>query len=139
MFNIFLNKKGITLVESLIAVFLTGIAIVALMPMQDMSLRTASRADQMGRAAGIMQTVLEAQEAFIMMASNPVTTGTTTSTVQTTDVSNVEGNNTYTVTTTIGQNGASTISWLVNVQVTWPGNANGIRSSLIVTRQSGFQ
>jgi len=139
MFNILFTNKGITLVESLIAMFLTGVAIVSLMPMQDMSLRTVSRADQMGRAAGIMQTVLEEQEAFIMMASNAVTTGTTTSTVQTTDVSNVEGNNTYTVTTRISQNGASTNSWLVNVRVEWPGNANGIRSSLIVTRQSGFQ
>ena len=139
MFNIILNKNGITLVESLIAVFLTGVAIVALMPMQDMSLRTAASADQMGRAAGIIQTVLEEQEVFIMRASNVVTAGTTTTTVRTTDVNNVEGNNSYTITTTISQNGTSLISWIVNVRVTWPGNANGIRSSLIVTRQEGFQ
>jgi len=125
-------------VESLIAIFLTGIAIIALMPMQDMSLKTASRADQMGRAAGIMQSELEKQEAFIMRASNEVTTGAISSTVQLTDVSNVEGNNSYNVTTTISQNGTSTISWLVNVRVTWPKNDNGIHSSIIVTRQLGF-
>lgn len=125
--------------ESLIAIFLTGIAIVALMPMQDMSLRTASNADQMGRAAGIMQSELEKQEAFIMRASNEVETGEfTEDPVYLTDVSNVEGNNSYTVTTTISQNGTSTISWRVNVRVTWPGNANGIRNSIIVTRQMGF-
>jgi Tfp pilus assembly protein PilV len=139
MLNILFTNKGITLVESLIAMFLTGVAIVSLMPMQDMSLRTVSRADQMGRAAGIMQTVLEEREAFIMRASNAITTGTTTTTVRTTDVSNVEGDNSYTVTTTISQNGASTISWLVNVRIVWPGNANGLRSSLIVTRQTGFK
>ena len=134
-----LNNKGITLVESLIAIFLTGIAIIALMPMQDMSLKTASRADQMGRAAGIMQSELEKQEAFIMRASNEVETGEfTEDPVYLTDVSNVEGNNSYTVTTTISQNGTSTISWLVNVRVTWPKNDNGIHSSIIVTRQLGF-
>ena len=133
-----LNNKGITLVESLNAIYMTGIAIIALMPMQDMSLKTASRADQMGRAAGIMQSELEKQEAFIMRASNEVTTGAISSTVQLTDVSNVEGNNSYNVTTTISQNGTSTISWLVNVRVTWPKNDNGIHSSIIVTRQLGF-
>ncbi len=126
--------------ESLIAVFLTAIAIVGLMPMQDMSLRTASRSDYLGRAAGIMQTELEAQEAFIMRVSNPVTLGPAApKTVKVSDAAGVEGDATYIVNTTISQNPASAISWIVHVRVTWTGNANGVRSSIIVTRQEGFQ
>lgn len=135
-----LNNKGISLVESMIAVCLTAIAVMGLMPMQDMALRTASRSDYMGRAAGIMQTELELQEAFIMNAHNVVTLGALpTKALQVSDEAGVEGDATFTVDTTVSQNPTSAISWIVNVWVTWPGNATGVRSSLIVTRQSAFE
>jgi Tfp pilus assembly protein PilV len=136
------NNKGISLVESMIAVFLTVVAIMSLMPMQDMSLRTALRSDYLGRAAGIMQTELEAQESYIMRGSNPVVLGATQKTIHVSDEVDVEGDAVFDVTTTINNNPAAAIagiSWLVNVQVTWTGNNNGIRSSIIVTRQSGFE
>lgn len=125
--------------ESLIAMFLTAIAILGLMPMQDMALRTSSRSDYLGRAAGIMQTELDLQEAFIMRATNLVTLGPAPQkNVIVSDVAGVEGDATFFVDTTIRQNPASAISWIVHVRVTWSGNANGVRSSIIVARQEGF-
>ena len=130
------------MVESLIAVFLTIIAIVALMPMQDMSLRTAAKSDYYGRAVGILQTELERQQAFIMTPSNSVAIGETTNTVKVSDQSGVAGDMGFTVTTKITNNPsapAANMSWIINVHVTWPRNSKGIRSSIIATRQSGFE
>ena len=56
------------MVESLIALVLTAIAIIALMPMQDNALKTMSRSDNLGRAEGIMQTELESQENALMIS-----------------------------------------------------------------------
>lgn len=136
------NEKGISLVESMVAIFLTAIAVLALMPMQDMAIRTNSRSDFLGRSAGILQSELESQEAYIMRASNAVNLGTTTKTINVSDNAGVEGDMTFTVTTTISNNPAAPvagISWIVHTRVTWPGNATGVRSSLIATRQEGFQ
>ena len=128
------------MIESLIAVFLTAIAIIGLMPMQDMALRTSSRSDYLGRAVGIMQTELEQQEAFIMRAANAVTVGAVApKVVQVSDVAGVEGDATYTVNTTISQHPASAISWIASVRVTWTGSTNGLQSSIIVTRQLAFE
>ena len=128
--------------ESLVAVFLTAVAIIALMPMQDMSLRTSTRSDFLGKAAGIMQTELELQEAYIMKAANPVTLGATSKAIKASDTAGVDGDSAFNVVTTISNNPAAPIagiSWIVNVQVTWTGNTTGIRSSIIVARQSGFE
>ena len=127
MLNIRLNNKGITLVESLVAVMLTGIAILGLMTMQPLAWQTAGKADSMTRAAGIMQRELEAIEGSIMSGTIPANK---------TNVPETMGNATYTLNTTITQ--PTTTSWLAHVRVTWPGNANGMKSSIIVTRQTGF-
>lgn len=137
------NNKGITLVESLIAVFLTAIAIVALMPMQDMSLRTGARADYLGRAAYIMQSELEAREYFIMNQNNAITLAQTVPFVQgfTADgvLTAVAAQRFFTVNTFINPVAGSTNAWIVHVNVTWPrGPANGIRSSIIATRHFNF-
>ncbi len=128
MLNIRLNNKGITLVESLVAVMLTGIAILGLMTMQPLAWQTAGKADSMTRAAGIMQRELEAIEGSIMSGTIPANK---------TNVVETMGNASYTINTTITQPTA-TNSWLAHVRITWPGNANGMKSSIIVTRQEGF-
>lgn len=137
------NNKGITLVESLIAVFLAAIAIVSLMPMQDMSLRAGAKADYLGRASFIMQSELEAQEYFIMNQNNAVVLAQTVPFVQgfTADgvLTAVAAQRFFTVNTFITPVAGSTNAWIVNVQVVWPrGPANGIRSSIIATRHYNF-
>lgn len=138
------NNKGITLVESLIAVFLTAIAIIALMPMQDMSLRTGAKADYMGRASYIMQSELETQEYFIMNSDNtvvlapqnaPIVKGFTVDGVLTANAAQ----RFFIVNTLINPVAGATNAWIVNVNVTWPGGpTNGIRSSIIAARHYNF-
>jgi Tfp pilus assembly protein PilV len=136
MFNMFSNNKGITLVESMIAVFLTAIAIMSLMPMQDTAIRAASRSDYLGRAEGILQAELELQENLIMNSTGAVTIGTVKN--QTVNASGftsgISGDAAFTVVTTVSTGTAN--SWIVNVQVTWKGNATGIKSSVIVAQIS---
>jgi len=138
-----LNNKGITLVESLIAVFLTAIAIVSLMPMQDLSMRTGTRADYLGRASYIMQSELETREYFIMNQNNAVVLAQTVPFVQgfTVDgvLTAVVSQRFFTVNTFINPVAGATNAWIVNVQVIWPrGPANGIRSSIIAVRHYNF-
>jgi len=135
-----LNNKGISLVEVMIAMFLTTIAVISILPMQDMSLRTASRSDYLGRAAGIMQAELELRESQIMNSANAVTLGVFNQpSVTVSGLLGVSGDATFNVVTTIGTNPLGANSWLVNVRVTWTGRpANGISNSIIVTRQSRF-
>jgi Tfp pilus assembly protein PilV len=129
--------KGISLVEVMIAMFLTMIAVISILPMQDMSLKTASRSDYLGRAAGIMQAELEARENQIMIGTVPASPITQAITVS--GVNGAAGDATFNVVTTTSTNPLAANSWLVNVRVTWTGGpANGIYSSIIVTKQPGF-
>lgn len=136
-----LNNKGITIVECMIAVFLTAIAVLSLMPMQDMALRTSSRSDLLGMAQGILQTQLETREQQIMktMSSTDVTLGTTTNNVAVSGLSGIEGDANFTVVTTTSLNGGVANSWIINTRVSWTGNPTGIANSLIATQQAGFQ
>jgi Tfp pilus assembly protein PilV len=132
----FLNNKGITMVESLIALVLTAIAIVALMPMQDNALKTMSRSDNLGRAEGIMQTELESQENALMNSTGTVTTGVVKNNVAvyasglTTQIS---GDARFYIYTTITQIGTGN-SWTVYVKVWWTGNTTGIHNSIVASR-----
>jgi Tfp pilus assembly protein PilV len=53
------NKKGMTLMECIIALVLTTTAIVSLMTMQSLSWKGAGKSDYLGRAEGILQRELE--------------------------------------------------------------------------------
>jgi Tfp pilus assembly protein PilV len=131
------------MVECLIAILLTAIAIVALMPMQDNALKAMSRSDYMGRAAGIMQSELESQENIMMNSddiTSPIVAGTFTKTVYassngTTSGISGSGDASFTVVTIISV-APGTKSWLVNVKVTWLANITGIKSSMIASRIS---
>ena len=124
------------MVESLVAVFLTAIAIITLMPMQDRAINMMSRSDYLGRAQGILQSELELQENQLMNSTGTVTTGVVKNNLAvyasglTTGIS---GDATFYINTTITQIGASN-SWTVYVNVTWTGNTTGIKSSIIVAR-----
>jgi Tfp pilus assembly protein PilV len=81
MFNSLCNKRGITMIEVLITLFLTAVGIMALLSMQPVSWQAAGRADFMGRAAGILQSELERNEIRIMSSKTGVATETQTGTV----------------------------------------------------------
>jgi Tfp pilus assembly protein PilV len=138
MLRTILSIKGFTLVEAMIAVFLTMIAVVSVLSMQPTSWRAASKADYMGRAAGVMQSELELRENQIMIGTIPASP--INQTVQVGGAGTNAGDATFGVTTTTTNPGAN--RWLVNVRVTWPGNCFGgtcsITSSMLVTRQAGF-
>jgi Tfp pilus assembly protein PilV len=140
------RNSGISLVEVMIAMVLTAIAIISVFPMQNASTTSAGRSDFVGRAAGIMLAELEEREHLIMSvnttATPPVTVPLATVNKQVT-VSDlgVEGDVTFNVVTTTRVNPAApTSSWIVNVTVTWVGRINGsTSSSIIVTNQAAFR
>ena len=124
-----LNNRGLTIVESLIAVMLTGVAIVGLLTMQPMGMQSAGKADSMTRATELMQRELETVESNVMAGAN------VTALVKT-NVNETVGNETFTINTAITVR--DNVTWLARVRVNWPGNTNGVRSSMIVSRQNTF-
>lgn len=134
------NNRGVGLIEVVIAMFLTTVGILAVLSLQPSAWRTVARSDYLGRASGILYKTLQDNEARIMNPCNSVTPeGPTSATVI---VSNntggvaVAGDATYTVATTIAQDGTNTKAFVVTVRVTWPPlNNTGITESMTVTRQ----
>jgi Tfp pilus assembly protein PilV len=128
------SEQGISLVEVVIAMFLTTVAVFAILSLQAPSWKTAARSDYLGRASGILYKALEENETRIMNPCNAVTAGTTgpVAVLVSRDGSDT-GDATYNVTTTIAAAGAN--MWLVTVTVTWTTNTTGIRESLLVSRQ----
>lgn len=132
-----LNKKGITIVETLIAAFLTMIAVMSLMPMFSLSLQTSAKSDYLGRAVGILQRELEFHEEQVMNGVYPPDTYTyPDQDVTVSQLDSKEGDANFVVKVKYTKQGNN--SWLVNVQVTWSGNSTGIKSSILITPQSDF-
>lgn len=130
------NKKGMGLIEVVIAMFLTTVGILALLSLQPSGWQTMARSDYLGRASGILYKALEDQETLILNPCNAVAIGTNTSTVLVSGQGAViAGDMTYTVTTTVAQDGANAQAFVVTVTVTWATNATGISESVAVTRQ----
>jgi Tfp pilus assembly protein PilV len=144
------NKKGMTLMECIIALVLTTIAVVSLMSMQTLAWRGAGKSDYLGRAQGILQRELETFEnnfrqgaipscygifSCISCSCNGITpctcNGTTPPWTSTYKITEDNIPFTINVSATVPATPANT--WLVNVQITWPGNVNGIKSSIIVS------
>ncbi|MFA5181908.1 MAG: prepilin-type N-terminal cleavage/methylation domain-containing protein [Syntrophales bacterium] len=131
------NNRGASLLEVVIAMFLTAVGIMAILSLQPAAWRTAARADYLGRASGILYKTLQDNEARITNPCNAVTVGgPTTAAVTVSNQAGVAGDATYTVATTIAQDGANTRAFVVTVTVTWPPlNETGITESMTVTRQ----
>jgi Tfp pilus assembly protein PilV len=138
MFNSILNRKGISLAEVCVAVFLLSVGVLALVSLQPAAWRLSGKSDYLGRASGILVAQLQATEAKIMNPNIAVTTGTTTRMVYPGGQSTPKrGDAAFTVQTTTTDLGGNT--WRVRVNVTWPGNATGISESLNVSRQEYFR
>lgn len=138
MSNLPCNNRGFTLVEVVIAMFLTVVAVLALFSLQPTAWKTAARSDYLGRASGILYETLVTQEAWIMNPCNAVAEGTTGPTaVFASGQANAQpGDAQFNVTTTITSIGTNI--WRVTVRVAWTGHT-GISESLVVTRQQGFR
>lgn len=139
MLNSTLNNRGFTLVEAVIAVFITTVAVMSIFALISPAWRTASQSDVMGRAANILHDRLQQAELWIMNANNAVVTGPT---VQDTMYASGDstahpssGDMAFNVSTTTTQ--LDTTVWRVTIRVAWPGN-NGISESLVVTRQDDY-
>lgn len=144
MLNIFCkNNKGITLVESLVAIALLTIGILALLTMQPTSMRAGAKSDYMGRGVMLLNKELTEQELFIMNPCNEVTIGNVTKTVYVSGRNATaanDGDAVYNITTRTSLLPGSTNTWKVIVEVTWPPSySNGIKESTVVTRQEPFR
>ena len=139
-----------TLMECIIALVLTTIAVVSLMSMQTLAWRGVGKSDYLGRAEGILQRELETFENNFMQGATPSCTGlfscTSCScngiTPCTCNGTSPPWNSTYIITVdkipftvqASAQAPTAVNTWLVNVQITWPGNVIGIKSSIIVSK-----
>jgi len=133
------NNRGITLIESMIAILILVIGLVGLLSMQSPAWQTTARTDYLGRAAQILIKQLTDREAAIMNPCNAVSTGTATATVRTSGQgANQSGDIAFTVVTTTTSIAAGV--WRVTVRVSWPPlNNTGIAESIVVTRQEPFR
>jgi len=130
------NKSGITLIEAVISSFLMMVGVLALITAQPSGWKLSSRSDYLGRAAGILQAELEANEILIMNKNNTPATAPIVKKVNGSGRGTPQpGDVTYNVRTTRTDLAGS---WRVTVQVTWPTNATGISESLIVIPQAYF-
>jgi Tfp pilus assembly protein PilV len=144
MLHLLCNKKGMSLVEVLIAFFLTSIGIMALLALQPTGWKTMAQADYVGRASGILYKTLEDNENMILDPCNLITMGTTTTTVQSSDeAAAIQGDIPYTVKTTLALDANSTGTQGVvdvTVNVSWPPlNSQGISDTMVVARQEIFR
>jgi Tfp pilus assembly protein PilV len=138
MCNIVSNKKGISLVEVCIALFLLGIGIFALISLQPSAWRLSGKSDYLGRASGILLSQLQATEAQIMNPNIAIPAGGSSPVYASGQGEAKQGDVVFTVNRTItALTGGNT--WRVTIQVSWPGNATGITESLNVTRQEFFR
>ena len=131
------NNRGASLLEVVIAMFLTAVGILAILSLQPSAWRTTARADYLGRASGILYKTLQDNEARIMNPCNAVALGgPTTAAVTVSNQAGTAGDATYNVATTIAQDGTNVRAFVVTVTVTWPPlNNTGITESMTVTRQ----
>jgi Tfp pilus assembly protein PilV len=137
MWNIVSNKKGISLIEVCIALFLLGIGIMALISLQPSAWRLSGRSDYLGRASGILVSQLQTAEAQIMNPNLAIPASGSSTVYASGQGAARQGDALFTVNRTVTDLGGNT--WRVTIHVSWPGNATGITESLNATRQEYFR
>lgn len=139
MLNLSSNNRGYTLVEVMIALFITMVAVMGIFALISPAWTTTSRSDIMGRAANILHDRLQQAELWIMNANNEVVTGPTVQDTMYSSGDSTEhpasGDVKFDISTTTTL--LDTNVWRVTIRVAWPGN-NGISESLVVNRQDDY-
>ncbi len=144
MFNLISSKRGISLLEVLVAVMLVSIGALSLLATQGPSWDLTGRSDILGRAGLVLHRELGANEMLLM---NPNRANPCAAMNPLVNVRNVNasgqgaavqpGDIVFNVQTTTRDNLNGT--WTVQVRVTWPANNVGISESVVVTRQEPFR
>lgn len=141
MLNTLSNKRGITLIEGLIAILITSVGLMALLSMQSPAWRLSGKSDYMGRGAGILSKELNRQESLLM---NPCYTPASLTTIANVNTSGETvahaGDATFQVTTVLTDISAAANGsvWRIAVTVNWTGNAAAISDSVVAARQVSF-
>ncbi len=132
------DNRGFTLVEVVIALFVTVVAVLGILALVSPAWRTTARSDYLGRASGILYEQLMTQEARILNPCCTVTADTTgpTAIFASGQLTAQQGDVPFNVTTTITN--IATNVWRVRVLVAWTGHP-GISDAIVVTRQEGFR
>ncbi|KQC08259.1 MAG: hypothetical protein APR62_04985 [Smithella sp. SDB] len=135
------NEKGISIVESIIAVLLVSVGLIAFMSLQPTSWKTSAHTDYLGRAIMMLNDEIMTNELRIMNPCNTVTTGTFNEVVYSSDQQTPQsGDLSFNVQTVISAVTGRANTWKVTVTVTWPPvNTRGITDNIIVTRQETFR
>lgn len=131
------NKNGFSVTEVIVAILLVSVGVVALLGAQPSSWNLAGRSDNLGRAAGILQSELSLNEAIIMNPLMAIPANSTKDVYVSRQGTRQPGDASYTVTTNIDL--VSTGVWRVRATVAWPANSTGITDSIIVTRQEPYR
>ncbi|MCX5818309.1 MAG: hypothetical protein NT047_00105 [Deltaproteobacteria bacterium] len=133
------HNRGITLIESVIAILLVSIGLIGLLSMQPSAWQASARADYLGHAAIILSRELTRQELWVMNPCNTVSLTPVTQVVNASSQGTAQsGDTSFTVQTTTANLGGSV--WQITVRVSWPPlNATGIAESIVVTRQESFR
>jgi prepilin-type N-terminal cleavage/methylation domain-containing protein len=131
-------ERGVTLIESVIAILIVSIGLVGLLSMQPSAWQASARADYLGHAAFILSRELTRQELWVMNPCNAVSLTPVTQVVNASSQGAAQsGDTSYTVQTTTANIGVNI--WRITVRVSWPPlNATGITESIVVTRQQPF-
>jgi prepilin-type N-terminal cleavage/methylation domain-containing protein len=139
MYSLPCNKRGVTLIESVIAILIVSIGLVGLLSMQPSAWQASARADYLGHAAIILSRELTRQELWIMNPCNAVSLTSVTQVVNASGQGAAQSGDTrFTVQTTTTNLGGNV--WQVTIRVSWPPlNATGITESVVVTRQEPFR
>ena len=129
------------MVEVLIAIMLISVGLITLASLQDTGWRSMAKSDYVGRAAGILHDTLERYYVTIANPSNAVSIGTQAEEEVTTSGRStpIRGDVTYTVKAIITQTNAEPQTFLVTVNVAWPGSSKGISESVEVSRQESYE
>ncbi len=140
MSNTLCDNKGFSLLEAVIAMFLTAVAIMAVMTLQPAAWSAAGKSDYMGRAAGILYEELQRRQAMIMNPCYDIPANIPQSTVFASgaDQAQASGDALFTVDTTITAV-SNPSGWRVTTTVTWTGHATGIKDSIFVIRHESFR
>ncbi|MEN6464341.1 MAG: prepilin-type N-terminal cleavage/methylation domain-containing protein [Syntrophaceae bacterium] len=131
------SDRGFSITEVIVAILLVSVGVIALLATQPSSWNLAGRSDNLGRAAGILQSELSLNEAVIMNPLVAIPASQTKNVYVSRQGERQPGDAPYTVTTTIDL--VSTGVWRVRATVTWPSNSTGITDSIIVTRQEPYR
>jgi len=127
------------MIEVLIALFLVSVGILVLITLQPAAIRLSGKSDYLGRASGILAAQLQAMEAKIINPNNTLPAGGSSTVYASGQGAAKQGDVEFTVNTTVTNLAANPPTYRVNVHVTWPGNATGVRESMIVVQQQSFK